>query len=409
MKDKFHGHYTPTKDEFASLWESSLVVLDTNVLLNLYTYSETTCDELLELLGRMESRIWLPNQVAAEYRNTRPSNIRKAAKSYDDLAKNLEAMFNLFKDPKTLPFIEGDLLRDFEDVVNRVKGVLKKCKNSRNLLMQQDSIQARINELFSGKVGDAYSASRLREIYREGEDRYACEIPPGYCDINKKPHLLYGDLVIWFQIIEHAATERRPIIFVTDDEKVDWWNKEDSRVTVPRPELIEEFRSRTGESIYFYSSQSFIESAKCHGQSISSKAVAEVEEATKRRRVEAEMQTAEMVQSFLETQKLLSTGTPDSLNLAGGWNKDLVAALGRPSPFGRQLYEDIVEASRRAFEAQKRVAAIMEPMTRDLVDAQAAMWRSIADAKIAGPPKTDDEESPDADTDPEDPDPTEEK
>jgi hypothetical protein len=53
-------------------------------------------------------------------------------------------------------------------------------------------------------VGNDFTDNELDALYKEGERRYANQIPPGYCDEkNKKDKAkrsLYGDLVIWKQV-----------------------------------------------------------------------------------------------------------------------------------------------------------------------------------------------------------------
>ena len=47
MKAKFHAYYPPDSDALTKLWQCSLIALDANVLLNLYTYSKSTNEVLL--------------------------------------------------------------------------------------------------------------------------------------------------------------------------------------------------------------------------------------------------------------------------------------------------------------------------------------------------------------------------
>jgi hypothetical protein len=58
MKGDFHGFYRPTDDEFDEIWSEGIIVFDANVLLNLYTYSESTSNEILALIGGLDDRIW---------------------------------------------------------------------------------------------------------------------------------------------------------------------------------------------------------------------------------------------------------------------------------------------------------------------------------------------------------------
>ena len=42
MKKAFFEYYAPTPEEISSIWRNCLLVLDANVLLNLYRYSVST-------------------------------------------------------------------------------------------------------------------------------------------------------------------------------------------------------------------------------------------------------------------------------------------------------------------------------------------------------------------------------
>jgi len=47
LRDQFPGYYRRTEEELQRIWEDGLFVLDANVLLNLYRYSEDTRNDLL--------------------------------------------------------------------------------------------------------------------------------------------------------------------------------------------------------------------------------------------------------------------------------------------------------------------------------------------------------------------------
>jgi len=91
MKERFHGYYRPTDEEFEDLWKNALVVLDANVLLNLYSYSNETREELLMLLNEMSERVWLPYQAAAEFHQNRCGIILKEVKRYQEIIDTLES------------------------------------------------------------------------------------------------------------------------------------------------------------------------------------------------------------------------------------------------------------------------------------------------------------------------------
>ena len=96
--------------------------------------------------------------------------------------------------------------------------------------------------------------------------RYELSIPPGYKDADAKKKRgdrhVYGDYIIWRQIIDFAKTQKKHIILITDDRKDDWWSKSNGDSTRPREELISEFYNLTGIRILIYNSDSFLKFAK---------------------------------------------------------------------------------------------------------------------------------------------------
>lgn len=60
----------------------------------------------------------------------------------------------------------------------------------------------------------------------------------------------------------HYQQKKKPIIFVTDDNKEDWWLKENGETKRPRPELIKEFFDETGTRILIYNPEQFLNIAR---------------------------------------------------------------------------------------------------------------------------------------------------
>lgn len=58
-----------TLDAINVIWERGVIVLDTNILLNLYRYSEATRDDILSAMEKLKDRLWMPYQVGLEYFN----------------------------------------------------------------------------------------------------------------------------------------------------------------------------------------------------------------------------------------------------------------------------------------------------------------------------------------------------
>lgn len=84
MKNKFAGFYPPTETQYKTLWSDGLVVLDTNVLLNLYRLPMAAREEFLGVLELVKARLWIPYHVGLEFQRRRVSVIletREKAKS----------------------------------------------------------------------------------------------------------------------------------------------------------------------------------------------------------------------------------------------------------------------------------------------------------------------------------------
>ena len=68
----------------------------------------------------------------------------------------------------------------------------------------------------------------------------------------------YGDLIIWKQIIKYANEKSVGIVYVTHDQKENWWNIVKGKTIGPRIELRKEFMANTNKEFHMYSMNSFI-------------------------------------------------------------------------------------------------------------------------------------------------------
>ena len=74
MRSFFPQYHQLTSEKLDYLWENSIVIVDSNFLLNLYKYSESTRNDFFSVLSyfKKESRLWLLYQVAYEFNRARP-------------------------------------------------------------------------------------------------------------------------------------------------------------------------------------------------------------------------------------------------------------------------------------------------------------------------------------------------
>lgn len=195
--------------------------------------------------------------------------------------------------------MEG-FLANFENLTKAFLENLGKLEETQKNVSDEDEMRNSIDDLFLDKTGPLlFDQSRLEDIYKRGELRYAIDMPPGYLDDKKEKSgerdsfqyggLIYkrkfGDLILWQQIIEYAKTKGiKYLVLLTDDEKDDWWwtvDSEGKKRIGPRPELVEEIR-REGEIelFYMYNSEQFLQYSKQYLQAeVSEESISQVREA----------------------------------------------------------------------------------------------------------------------------------
>lgn len=259
-------------EQFKELWEEdSLFVIDSCSILDLYRYAPRVSKSILENLRGVQKNIWIPNQVLEEYLQNKGGVIKKAHKKYENVSLDVERAiekanntinakfqrYGKFKYPEIYKF-KGELdeiISSLHKKANSFKNILStEIKENRDVLIEDDVNTFIHNLIESNQVGNPFSLSQKMKIYREGEFRYNYLIPPGYKDTDKDDKdetktEKFGDLFVWKEILKKSSENERPFIFITDDEKEDWWKlKKQSGYTGtkvelqgPRPELVSEF------------------------------------------------------------------------------------------------------------------------------------------------------------------------
>jgi len=270
MKKQLPGYYRPTQEEFDSLWENGLIVFDTNVLLDLYRISKKASDELLQTIKQYSRQIWIPNQAESEFQQKRNDVIIEQKEGYADLisyfSRSEGEISTRLQEYSRHPYIE---IKKFQEPIQKtlfsVVSDLKKLEENHPDLIFDDPILDELNRLFKGKIGDKYPEARLQEIFIEGKKRFELKIPPGFKDQDKVKNgdnEQFGDLVLWYQIIDKAKSSKKPIILVTSEKKKDWWRKIKGQTIGPKPELIEEMQEKANVQFYMYSSDQFVRFAQ---------------------------------------------------------------------------------------------------------------------------------------------------
>ena len=263
MKSKFPGYIDDYLENNILNSEKVIVVFDTNILLNLYRYEKKIVNDILMQMKSLKKNkffeIWLPHQVALEFNLQRKSTFKKQEKAVQSIKDEFRSFKKKIeghsivggKNSELFP-LKKELGAHFDKIANVINSHLPQ----QNRVKRKDSVIDHIYEIFDGLVGDCYSSERMEHIEAEGNYRFNNNIPPGFEDDSKeitysymgtKVDAKYGDYILWSQLINKAKSNAMTLVLVTGDEKPDWHSKEYDRV---RPELINEFKLKTGQDFY---------------------------------------------------------------------------------------------------------------------------------------------------------------
>ncbi|MGG0239820.1 PIN-like domain-containing protein [Bacillus rhizoplanae] len=281
----FQGFIRYTEEEYKELWNNAIFVVDTNVLINFYKYTtKDTYKMFFDILKDLKDkeRLYIPHQVALEYFHNYEKNMFLQHEGYKKLVNKLVSLkdtanTSIKSIESEYPFIQVD---DFKFLVKELDEANKKVKEQLDIelkaLPDVKEIQENILELLDGIVGQPYTQEKLNEIEKDGEIRYTYEVPPGWEDGNDpdkqgfrnygamRYQQKYGDLIMWHQMMDKAKTSSKPIIFITEEKKEDWWEKDKKAIKRPQPQLIQEFFEETSQKFNMFRIERFVENAKVY-------------------------------------------------------------------------------------------------------------------------------------------------
>lgn len=224
------------------LKSNAYIILDTNVLLNIYRYSPEFTEFAMNCLSAIKSKIVLPATVKIEYEkhcdaeftsmNNRVKNfgnkiVNNTKSSHDKINNMCEELERLH-----FPGI-GELKNDIQRKLEEVTNLIVEYKDNHNDLKQivrwedGDHLKKFINSFGNNQIMTVPTYFQIYEWCCTGEDRFKKEIPPGFKDKTKEGITKYCDLILWIETMEFAKEKKADIIFVTDDVKADWWETDD--------------------------------------------------------------------------------------------------------------------------------------------------------------------------------------
>lgn len=285
--------YRMTAEKEAKLWKEAIVVLDSSVLLDLYLLPKVARNKVYdEIFKNLKDRLWLPFHVQFEYLKNREKSIKNPiGENYDklktkvgkiggviksDIVKRLEEISRETKKDDKHPHLEQKKIeafkKDADAFLIKHKGfeeeILKEIKSVEDEILsieKADDVLEALEKHF--KIGREFTFDEIIEITKEGKHRYEYKIPPGYGDYykeEKKGTQIFGDLIIWKEILEFSKKSQKSIILITNDitKDEDWCYLDkksgESRIYAPREELIKEIKDHSNVDFWMYNLPQFL-------------------------------------------------------------------------------------------------------------------------------------------------------
>lgn len=261
MTDMFKGYFNYSKEEYKNIWNDSIIVVDTNILLNFYRYSEDTRNKLFKILEKLKPRLWIPYQVGKEFFNNKNKVMVNSYNEYNALISMLkkriqEAKDEINKRKNNQLKCKNDINDILNTSMNQIEKLLEEEKTDKKPKFEENNVETEILSLFNDSIGEKIVGDEYNEMKEEGLRRFKESIPPGFKDNNKEEN---GDYYIFYSIKKKAKELKKNVIFITDDVKEDWFNNINGEKHGGRCELLNEFYKDTGKLLLIYTSDGFAE------------------------------------------------------------------------------------------------------------------------------------------------------
>jgi len=299
MREQFPWFLDPTEDELQRLWGEATFSFDANVLLNLYRVDRETTEDYFKIFRALGDRIFLPHEAANQFFLNRREVIRTEQNSFSEAKKRVRDWVKRRKgfdnlkhqlrggdgDDSIGDIIEDEIKdeienvfdgsEDYEQAIEAVKDALiERIENLEERFTptgttranaKEDEILRELVEIFEGRTGDELEGD-MEDLKDEAQERYDSKQPPGYLDYDEdEGGISRGeceDFLIWKQLMEYAGREGEDVVFITGEKKEDWWEVDrEHDIVRPTHELLREFRRKTAQTFWMFSTEHLIENA----------------------------------------------------------------------------------------------------------------------------------------------------
>jgi hypothetical protein len=285
------NYYQLNEEEEKEIWKECIFVFDTSTLLDFYFISDEALEDIFtNTFEKIKDKMWVPQHVELEYFKNRVNTLHKPiSQKYRPLEKEIKSVNdtlskvknkiiefnNNTKNKSQHPYLEDESIiklleekheqyqKSVSDSIEQIGEDFSKRIEQINSYTINDKVLENFEKYL--KVGREYTFDEILKIAEKGEKRFISKIPPGYMDAigpkAKEGIQRYGDLINWYQIIEIAKEQKKPVIFILNDNKEDWCFKDEkdkTKIISPRLELIKEMKNKANVRMWMYSLSQFL-------------------------------------------------------------------------------------------------------------------------------------------------------
>ena len=234
----------------------ALILLDTNILLLPYKTDSENLNAIKDVYNQLISRdqLYVPAHSIREFLKNRPNKLSEIVEA---LNKKSSTSFQYVDSYPVLTNLEeySQLTALGNELKVQIKAYQQKIRAIINTMQNwtwDDPVSLVYKELFVDRILDD-SNINFNNLEQDLEKRNLLSQPPGFKDKGKELNAS-GDLIIWKELLNCATEKNKDVIFVSADEKNDWWHQSNKEGLYPRFELVDEFRRVTnGKSFHILS------------------------------------------------------------------------------------------------------------------------------------------------------------
>ena len=224
----------------------------------MYRYTDKTRGDYISVFRKLreKERLYLPYHVCWEFFENRLTVLNSNKKHYWTICKSLKNELDKIRKIKNHPKLN---LEDIEEKLQIIIDDIEEQEEAHpDYNGEKDMILEEIVSIFEWSIWVKPTPEYTEKTEKEWSERYKKKIPPWFED-EKKTSNKYGDYFVWKEILEKWKESKKSIVFITDDNKKDWWLFDDWKTIMPQPSLRKELLEYAEVCFHMYTPEKFLD------------------------------------------------------------------------------------------------------------------------------------------------------